>query len=443
MAGKSPKGDGLLPAPIEEVNNAIAATWEQLGIFKKLQVSKAAILDLCNMGDMPMTGIDIIPTSQGPKLYINHDGAKYNREKYLRGQGRTVANRKVEIVDPSEVTFGIPEQHKNQNRIVFRILTKVRDESAHRKVVDAIAQAVAAGHTDAAEKGIKLLEALESTYQTFSAFSYQSEKFPANKTPDHILKKGITQACRRADLEISMQVVIPSDEEPVDAEFTVKAGEKLKEAKKGATLPGATLTPGKVAPGPADEGGTEKGEKAGDMKKLGAELSGILAKAGMKRGAMIKWMTENMGTAKPSEMTPEILQKAVEKAKADLVEKKPEEKKPAPAKEKAKEKSDPDRTKIMKKIFARREEAGFESDDDLRKCVKATCGKGLSEMDSKGLEAVSKSLHTLGLLSQHKRWGFDTPEELAEYVKDALGKPLSEVGQEELQTLRSNLEEMI
>ena len=437
-------GNGLLPAPLEKINQAIADTWEQLGTFKKLQVTKSTILNLCNMGDMPLTGVDIIPTQNGPRLYINHDGAKYNREKYLANQGRAVSSRKVDIVGAKEMGIGADEQHKAQNRVFFRIRTKVRDDMAYRKIVDAIAQAVANGHTQAAEQGLKLLESLESEYQTYSAFSYQSEKFSQNRTPDHILKKGITQACRRADLEISMQVVLPSDEEPVDAEFIVKADAKIKEAQKGASKTELELKPEKVTPGPGvgDEPIKKVGDKTvivgtPDLGEKTKELIDIFTKAGHKKAFMIKWMTENFGSVKKDELTLEILEKAIAKAKDEF---KPETK---DKKDTGKKKSDPDRNKIIKKIFASRADKGFDSDDDLRAMVKGAYGKGLSEMDVEQLSFVEKHLDDLAFLVDHKKWGFSTPQELVDYVKDSAGKPFAEMTSQELSTVKSDLDEMI
>ena len=57
-----------LPACIEEVNASIAAVWESTGTWKKLSqvvndpTIKERMLKICNMQEMPLIGIDIIPT---------------------------------------------------------------------------------------------------------------------------------------------------------------------------------------------------------------------------------------------------------------------------------------------------------------------------------------------------------------------------------------------
>lgn len=243
-----------LPAPIDEVNASIAAVWEQLGIFAKIKVQKESLLKLCNLQEMPLIGIDIIPTQQGLKVYINGEGAKFNRERYLHQNGRRMIERTIEIVPYDKAPGADPVRDKAQGRLYFKITTTVEDVDQKDKIVNAVASGIIkASEVTETLKALKIIT--ESV--TFSAYSNQSEKFGDNRQPDIILKKGITQAHRRSDLEISSQCVIPEDEEPQDAQFLVKSEDLLEKAKvaadsakAGASLPDTTLVPEKAAKQP-------------------------------------------------------------------------------------------------------------------------------------------------------------------------------------------------
>lgn len=297
-----------------ERNFALAEAYEQMGLFKASVVSKATMLSIANLEGMPLSGIDIIKTQQGYKFYVNQEGAKYNRDKYLGQQGREVSGRIIEILD----TFigADAAQDKAQLRKYFKTTTKIKS-----KEYSQIVEGISTGKVDAAT-GLKILDKIESdnTYISYSAFSTVSEPF--NKTPEHIIKKGQTQAHRRADLEISKQCVLPADEEPMDAEFTLKTNEimdKAKDASGGSPIlkpdtikvvdvPATTVTvkptEQKAGPGPGVEGKVEaKPEDPEAIKAKITELRAVFDVAKLSRFEQQKWMTDNKFPIKPKEMT--------------------------------------------------------------------------------------------------------------------------------------------
>jgi hypothetical protein len=439
------KPPSYLPAPIEEVNSSIAEAWEQLGKFQQLKIQKATLLKLANMQEMPLIGIDVIPTQQGLRLYINGEGAKFNRERYLHQNGRRMVERRVEPVPYDQCPFADPGRDKAQGRVYFKITTIVEDVDQKEKIVSA----VAAGTIKASEVG-ELLKNLKvvAEYVTWSAFSNQSEKFADNRQPDAILKKGITQSHRRADLEISSQCVIPEDEETIDAKFSIKAEAVLDAAKGEAAMPSLTLVPDKTtkielpAP-PAKVDGEKPGsEGEGDVMALVGQLNNIFDTAQVKKVDRIKWMTENGYPTKKAEMTPAILAKAIAKANEQFIKKAAPVEPAAPAAAPAQE--DPEKAKILAKIFAQAkpEKAGFEDPDAIRAWVKGAYGKGLSEMTAQETSEVEKRVTRFtDLIAKHQKWGFSSPLELIQYAQDT--KPIHAMTDEEIKKLEDNFDEMV
>lgn len=450
-ATKAPPGKKLtpttyLPAPIEEINEQIISSWEQLGILAKIKIKKETLLKLCNLQEMPLIGIDVIPTQQGPKLYINGEGAKFNRERYLHNAGRRMVSRKVEELAYDQVPHAEANRDKAQGRIFFRITTTVEDVEAKNKIVDA----VASGKIPAADvKSIMDQLKIVTDYVTLSSFSNQSEKFDQNRQPDVILKKGVTQSNRRADLEISSQCVIPEDEEPLDAQFIVKAGEALEQATdtaKDAAAEKPGLTPSKVAempepaaatPGPAGEG-TQK-----NVDALIKEVNSIFEKVGLKKADRMKWFTEHGLPMKKSEMTIEILEKAVSQAKELL---KPaatptEPAKAEPAKKDEAAKVDPEKQKMLGFIFGNRAKAGFDSDDGIRTWVREEYSKGLSEMNVGECGDVRQRVEVMvKFLENYQTWGFASENELREYMETFSEKALHKMSVEEIASATKEFE---
>lgn len=468
---EAPKKAPYLPAPIEEINQSMAVLWDQLGHFQKLKITKEALLRHCNMQEMPLLGLDVIPTQQGLKLYINGEGAKFNRERYLHQSGRRMIERKVEILDYDKVPGADAARDKAQGRVYFRILTTVEDVDQKAQIV----HGVATGTIKAADVP-GLLDALKviTTYETRSAYSYQSEKFQDNRQPDIIIKKGITQCHRRADLEISSQCVIPEDEETVDAVFTVKASEMFESAKSGAALPGATLVPEKVvatqtpvpkAPVPTvivDAPGPEGGEKKSvvtepakptaapaapeDAAALNGLLKDILTAGKVaSRADRIKWFNAHGFPTDPTKITVEILKKAIDIAKKEFPETgeaPPAE--PAGPKLDAATKTDPERHKAIQKIFGMREKALFEGEDPLRAWVKETWGKGMSEMSAPELHGVLERVQSYtDFLGTYNTRGFASPKELMVYAAEAKDKPFHQLSPQDLKEVGGDLDQMI
>jgi hypothetical protein len=429
-----------LPAPIEEINSQIIASWEQLGILAKIKIQKDTLLKLCNLQEMPLIGIDVIPTQQGPKLYINGEGAKFNRERYLHNAGRRMVSRKVEEIPYADVPHAEANRDKAQGRIYFRITTTVEDVEQKAKIVDA----VASGKIPAADvKAIMDQLKIVTEYQTLSSFSNQSEKYDVNRQPDVILKKGVTQCNRRADLEISSQCVIPEDEEPLDAQFIVKSGEvldqatdKAKDAAAGnealkpakvAEMPETTTAPAKATPGPVGEGPKK------DVGALITEINAIFDKGEVKKADRMKWFTENGLPMKKSEMTVEILTQAIEKAKAtDFKKLFGQPAKVAPQKDDT-AKVDPEKQKMLGAIFGQHKKAGFGDEDAIRAWVKEEYGKGLSEMNVGECGDVRMRVEAMAkFLSNFQNWGFAAEVELKEYLETFGEKALHKMSVKEI-----------
>lgn len=449
---QAPQDEGAL---MVERNNALAEAYEQMGLFKASVVSKVTMLAIANLEGMPLSGIDIIKTQQGPKFYINQEGAKYNRDKYLTQQGREVSGRIIEILD----TFigADAAQDKAQLRKYFKTTTKIKSLEYVR-----IVEGISTGKVDAAT-GLKILEKIENdnTYTSYSAFSTMSE--PYNKTPEHIIKKGQTQAHRRADLEISKQCVLPADEEPMDAEFTLKANDVLDKAKEAAgTAPvlkpatmktidmptepaGAAAKPTTVvAPGPGTEGKVEtKPEDPEAIKNKITELRAIFDKAGLSKFDQQKWMTDNKYPIKPKEMTVAILEKAVITAHAQFDKQVKADTATAAAAAPVVQ-EDPARKSILASIFGFREKAEFETDDALREWAKKTRGKGMSEMTAQELVLIDGQVRKIAeVLAKYAKWGMASSAQVKTFAQDSQGKTLYDMTPEELSKFESETDEIL
>jgi hypothetical protein len=468
-AEKEPKVKQSEPkelSQLEQMNNVMAEAWEQMGLFKVLAIQKATALKMANLGGMPLSGIDVIKTQAGPRLYINNVGAKYNRDSYLNSQNREIAGRIVEMSD--SIPSSNPEQDKAQGRKYFKTTTKVKSPE-YTKIIDGIA----AGRVNA-ETGLKLLEKImeANTYTSHSSFSYQSESFAANRMPEHIIKKGQTQAHRRADLEISMQCVFPASEEPVDVEFTVKAGEVMEQAKEAAGGISPDLKISKVvdvtpvtpvaapakaqeaqkAPGPVGEGTNAPVAKQEDpeaIKNKITELRAVFDQAGLSKFDSQKFMVDNGFPIKPKEMTVAILEKAIVTARTKFQAKPapmPAAEAPAPAPAEAAKPAaeDQERKDLLASIFGLREKAGFESDDKIREWVKMGAMKGLSEMTNKEVSEVRVAVQKLaGILGKHQKWGMANGEAVKEFAVDSEGKQLHDMSVDELAKFEAKLDEML
>lgn len=439
-----PSGDLI---QIEAMNNTLAEAYEQLGYFKTIAIQKATLVKMANMEGMPLSGIDVIKTQQGPKIYINQEGAKYNRDKYLNQQGREVSGRTVEVFDV--IPGSNPEQDKAQGRKYFKTTTHVKSPE-YEKVVEGIAS----GRVDA-KVGMELLKQIveANTYTSWSAFSNVSE--PYNKVPEHILKKGQTQAHRRADLEISKQCVLPADEEPMDAQFVVKGNPPAtSDLAAAAGASGAVeLVPDKpaaapvaAAPGPAETKGETK-PPVDDPAAVNAkikELSAILSTQGkLDKMGRVKWLNDNGFPTSVSEITLDVLAKAIVAAKAQF-EKAPEPPKAAEAPkaepQKDAPKTDPAKQEILHKVFGLRDKAGFESDDAVRAWVKKIFGKGLSEMNiAEGGKVVERIAAFASLLANREKWEMKDASGIFDYAKGSKGKDLHDMTVEEVGALEKEL----
>jgi len=81
-------------AQIEHMNATLAEAYDQLGYFAKIKIQKATLIRMANLEGMPLSGIDVIQTQQGPKIYINQEG----REKYgIVKSGAETEQLKMEI----------------------------------------------------------------------------------------------------------------------------------------------------------------------------------------------------------------------------------------------------------------------------------------------------------------------------------------------------------
>jgi hypothetical protein len=466
-----------LPASIDEVNASIAAVWESTGTWKRLAQAvnspdiKDRMLKLCNMQEMPLIGVDIIPTQQGLKLYINGEGAKYNRERYLAQNGRRLIERQIEIVPYEKTPGSDPARDKAQGRLYFKITTTCEDVDQKNKIVNAVASGIIkASEVTETLKALKIIT--ESV--TFSAYSNQSEKFSDNRQPDVILKKGITQCHRRADLEISSQCVIPEDEEPTDAQFLVKSEELLNKATAAAmadaSLPKTTLVPDKATkqpdappaqaataadapaakPGPVGEGIPAQQSNATEIESLMLQINGVFDKNAVKKADRIKWFTERNYPISKAKMTVDILKKALAEVTAQYAPAAPaaapaaqEAPKEASAKPEP-EKASPAKQEALKKIFGLREKSGFPDDESVRAWVKETFGKGLSEMDTAELgTVVGRVAKIVDTMSNHQKWGFASAPELLNYVQDSTGKPIYALDNAGLEKLAKDFDELV
>ncbi len=456
-----------LPAPIEEINAGVAQVWEDIGVWKKLASQmnnnlaiKEHILKVCNMQGLPLIGVDIIPTQQGLKLYVNGEGAKYNRERYLYNQGRQLIERKIEFVPYEQMPGSDPVKDKAQGRIYFRITTVVENIEQKEKIIDAVCKG-----TIPADKVEALLEQLKvvTKYVTHSSFSYQSEKFTDNRQPDIIIKKGTTQCHRRADLEISSQCVIPEDEEPKDAEFIIRgdAVEKKPDtaaadlAKKIATeLPPVTLTPSKVSEvkstadekkpegtsaAPSETPAAQTPEELKKIEELMGKINVVFTNAKVAKADRMKWFTEHNYPLRKSEMSSVRLEEALAKVTAQYGPKGAAE----AAHEPKKADPDPARGPEIQTIFGLREKANFDNEEVLRTWVKTRWGKGLSEMAAGELAQVKDVVKQYADVFENlSKVGFHSPAELLTYVGDTEKKDFYLLTQEEFDRVMGTLKDM-
>jgi len=441
---------------IVEKNQALAAAWEQMGIFKKLPVTKDVLIKMANLEGMPLSGVDVIETQQGFRLYVNNEGAKFNREKFLSQQGRELSGRVVDIIDKLPGAVGDATLDKQQGRLYFRITTRIKS-AEYVKIVDA----ACAGKMSAADAKILLDDdEKRNTYLTYSGFSYASEKFQQNRTPEHIIKKGITQCHRRADLEISKQCVLPADEEPSDANFLTNAEELLKQAGAGQPAALAPVKSEPVLPQPskvdaapaaapsqtpsAAPGSGGEGKTAEDLTAKITALNSVFEKAGVKKFDRQKWMTEHGFPFSKKELTLELLDKAIKVATEQFTPSAAQPAKQEPPKQAEKAAEDPERIKHLAKIFATREKAGFGDEELLRAWVKENCGKGLSEMSAKEMEpVVARVVELTEFLGNHTKWGFNSVAEIVAYIQDSSGKSVHRMTPAELKKLGDALTEMM
>jgi hypothetical protein len=469
------KVPSYLPASIEEVNASIAAVWESTGTWKRLAQAvnspeiKDRMLKLCNMQEMPLVGVDIIPTQQGLKLYVNGEGAKYNRERYLAQNGRRMTERKIEIVPYDQAPGADPVRDKAQGRLYFKITTTCEDVDQKNKIVNAVASGIIkASEVTETLRALKIIT--ESV--TFSAYSNQSEKFQDNRQPDVILKKGITQSHRRADLELSSQVVIPEDEEPTDAQFLVKSEENLAAATAAAlgaaSLPQTTLVPDKATktpdvapaaapaataaakPGPVGEGTPVQQPNVAEIESLMGQINAIFDAAKVKKVDRIKWFNERKYPISKVQMTVETLSKALAEVKAQFAPPAaPAAAQEAPEATKAPEaKPEPEKAPQwkqdgLKKIFGLREKAGFADDEAMRAWVKEEFGRGLSEMEIGQMEAVTARMAAFcNFFANSQKWGMNTVD-LTSYVKDSTQKSVHSYDAAGLDKLGKGLDELM
>jgi hypothetical protein len=422
---------------IENMNAALAEAYEQLGYFKAITIQKAALVRMANMEGIPLSGIDVIKTQQGPKLYINQEGAKWNRDKYLTSQGREVSGRTVEVLD--QIAGSNIEQDKAQGRKYFKTTTHVKSQE-YINVINGIAM----GKVDP-KIGMELLKQITeaNTYVSWSAFSNVSETF--NKIPEHILKKGQTQAHRRADLEIAKPHVLPADEEPMDAQFVVKDSPATPDVAKAAAAAGAAvLVPDNPAEAPAPEPAAEAPPENQELvKERIGQLAAILSGSGkLDKVGRLKWLGDNKFPTNIKEATIEILDKMVSVAKVQFEKPAaPAEppKAPTPPKEEA-PKADPAKQEILHKVFGLRGKAGFASDDAVRTWVKKVFGKGLSEMNiEEGGKTVERIAAFASLLANKEKWEMKDDASIFDYAKGTKGKDLHDMTPDEVKVVETEL----
>lgn len=442
-------------SPIAEMNQSLAAAWEQLGYFQRIKLQKATLLRLCELEGMPLSGIDVIDTQQGPRIYINGEGAKYNRDKYLGSQGREVSGRQVDVLN----TMPGADEKKDQieGRKYFKTTTKVISAEM-KKIVNAIADGKVAG-----EIGLQIFNQLAeaNTYTSWSAFSYTSEKFQTNRVPEHIIKKGMTQAHRRADLEISKQVVLPMDEEPVDAEFVVHGSPAANAAaaaagaaapaptptpKGGPSMPAPTTAPAKPADKPviettatvkpAAEAAPAAAPTGPSIDSLIGELKNVFETSGVSKPAQMAFMKDNNFPHQKSQMTAEILQKAIAAAREKFAPKPAPTVGAAPSPE-----EEVERKKKLAAIFGAHEKAGFADEEAVRTWVKATYGKGLSEMTVEETETVrARVARQAAFLGKYQDRGFSSPTELKTWIEESHNATFHDLDATKLDEIEQNLE---
>lgn len=422
----------FLPIQIEEVNRLIVDVWEQTGKIKAMNIKKETLLELANMQKMPLIGVDVIKTKDGLKLYINSEGAKFSREKYLHEQGRRMVGRKVRLMKADQVPGSDPSVDKQARRFYFSVETRVEDVDRINKLVNAIANG-----TVPAETGMKLIQQFSETYETVSAFSALSESFDAQKfNIEHLIKKGVTQSHRRSDLEISMQFVIEEDEEPVDAQFVVRSAEVLETAKAEATLSERPVTPEKVTK--EQEGSKASAAPAAPVTqevdpavRAKAKELATLLQTKLDANAIAKWLAENGIPRKVNEMTHEMLDAAIKKATEQFAA--PAAPANAPEAAGAAEKPPQEATieaarkKALARAFAASKGAGFKDTDEVRSWAKQRFGKGLSEMT---LQETEQAADTIGayakLLEAHKENGFEDAAGFKEAI-ESIGGDLHQI----------------
>ncbi len=448
---------------IAEKNAALAQAWEQMGIFKKIPITKEVLVKMANLEGMPLSGADVIETQQGFRLYINNVGAKCLRDKYLTQQDRELSGRSVDILEKLPNQNADATLDKQQGRVYFKITTRIKSPE-YVKLIDA----VCAGKMSAADAKIILDDdERRNTYHTFSAFSYATEKFQTNRVPEHIIKKGITQCHRRADLEIANQSVLPADEEPTDANFLAKADDILKEAQTGsggasaltpasvkpvaptlpppakadvapAATPTAAATPGSGVEGKAAPTGGE------DLTAKISALNSIFEAAKVSRFDRQKWMQDHKFPFSKKELTAEVLDKAIKAATEQYTPSAAQEVKQEPPKQAEKPAEDPERTKALSRIFGMREKSGFVDEDTLRAWVKQVNGKGLSEMTATEMAPVIERISEFAtFLANHTKWSFGSTLELMAYVQDSGGKSLHTMTTAEITKLATDIAEVM
>lgn len=444
--------------PIEEVNNTISALWDSTGIWKRMVNTlqdpniKGVMIKACNMQEMPLSGLDIIPTQQGPKPYVNSEGAKFSRERHLAKSGRKMVGREINLIPYDKMPGSIKDRDQQQGRMYFEIVSTVENVDQKQQIIDAVCNG-----TIPADKVAALLEqlAIITKYKTHSSFSNQSEKFADNRQPDVILKKGTTQCHRRADLEMSMQYVLPDDDAPLDAEFIVKgeapqAPDKAKAAADaaaaGPAMPQRTLMPEKVTEQPtADHKKPMETPPPPDasvltaVKAIMVEVNKVFDEAKVPKADRMKFFNQNALPISMTQMTVELANKALELVRKTY--KKTSEALPAETPAKTEEQKDPARHQALQKVFGLREKAGFKSEDELRAWVKAKSGKGLSEMGAAEIDVIADGIKVFAnFLGNYQKWGFGSQPELVVYLEDAAQKKFHDLTPQEIEERAKELD---
>lgn len=357
----------------------------RLGAFAVQQLPRAELFKLLQIENLPLGGLDLIPTSQGMRLYINQEGAKAKLANFIDEKNLTVIDEEPEILELPENT--------NNGRCTIKYKTVMRDNAAFEKVL-AIAPQVKPEVLD------KLLAGVFIEYKTLASHSYELEGNPANRKPSAIIMKCETKGKRRCYLKAAKSTLLKSDEEEIiaDAPYTVKASVpsapelKVPEPLKPVERPQADPAPATTTPTTATITEARVREKfetpQGDIKSLLRELDLIFNEQGMSGAQRLFWLKEHFGVLSYSKLTVEIARKAIETLKGNPP-KSPPVSTSADDAQKADEARRARKAELIRTIFGKAKSLGYPHEDAGQMALDMK-SKRLEDMDPDELADVLK-----------------------------------------------------